>query len=138
MVYEDFVLSVGGWAAVSLRWTISVEVFVIPTCRHLGILERNLELGDSCAARQAFGSNLLGPLKSKDKYTDTPKGPCAQIVYSLAPTYLYRDYFQANLCTIWVHGPLNPKPHCRTLIGTLKGSLNGSLRGYVDPHKYRC
>ena len=37
------------------------------------------------------------------------KGPCTQIVYTLAPKYLYRDYFQANVFTLWVHGPLYPK-----------------------------
>ena len=35
-----------------------------------------------------------------------PKGPCTQIVYTLAPKYLYRDYFKAKVYTIWVHGPL--------------------------------
>ena len=35
------------------------------------------------------GTSLLGPL---DPY---PKGPCTQIVYTLAPKYLYRDYFEA-------------------------------------------
>ena len=35
-----------------------------------------------------------------------PKGSCAQIVYTLGPMYLYREYFKANVYTIWVHGPL--------------------------------
>ena len=35
-----------------------------------------------------------------------PMGPCTQIVYTLAPKYLYRDYIKANVSTIWVHGPL--------------------------------
>ena len=35
-----------------------------------------------------------------------PKGPCTQIVYTLAPKYLYRDYFKANVYTNWAHGPL--------------------------------
>ena len=29
-----------------------------------------------------------------------PKGPCTQIVHTLAPMYLYRDYFKANVYTI--------------------------------------
>ena len=29
--------------------------------------------------------------------SSSPKGPCAQIVYELAPMYLYRDYFKAKL-----------------------------------------
>ena len=33
-----------------------------------------------------------------------PKGPCTQIVYTLAPKYLYRDYFKAKVYAIWVHG----------------------------------
>ena len=35
-----------------------------------------------------------------------PKGPCTQIVYTLRPMYLCREYFKANVYTIWVHGPL--------------------------------
>ena len=35
-----------------------------------------------------------------------PKGPCTQIVYTLGPMYLYREYFKANVYTISVHGPL--------------------------------
>ena len=38
-----------------------------------------------------------------------PKGPCAQIAYTLAPKYLYRDYFKAKVYTIWVHGGLELK-----------------------------
>ena len=34
------------------------------------------------------------------------KGPCTQIVYTLAPKYLNRDYIEAIVYTIWVHGPL--------------------------------
>ena len=29
-----------------------------------------------------------------------PKGPCAQIVYTLGPMYPYREYFKANVYTI--------------------------------------
>ena len=29
-----------------------------------------------------------------------PKGPCTQTVYTLAPEYLYRDYFKAKVYTI--------------------------------------
>ena len=39
-----------------------------------------------------------------------PTGPCTQIVYTVAPKYLYRDCFKSKVYTIWVHGPLNPKP----------------------------
>ena len=38
-----------------------------------------------------------------------PKGPCTQVVYTLAPMYLYSDYLdylRANVCTTWAHGPL--------------------------------
>ena len=35
-----------------------------------------------------------------------PKGPCTQIVDTLAPKYLCRDYFKAKVYTIWVHGLL--------------------------------
>ena len=29
-----------------------------------------------------------------------------QIVFTLAPTYVYRDCMKAKVSTIWVHGPL--------------------------------
>ena len=32
------------------------------------------------------------------------KGPCAQIVYPLAPVYLNRDDFKAKVYTIWLSG----------------------------------
>ena len=31
-----------------------------------------------------------------------PKGPCAQIVHTLRPMHLYRDFYKATVCTIWV------------------------------------
>ena len=35
-----------------------------------------------------------------------PKGPCTQIVDTLAQKYLYGEYFKGKVYTIWVHGPL--------------------------------
>ena len=35
-----------------------------------------------------------------------PKGPCTQIVDTLALKYLYKDYIKAKVYAIWVHGPL--------------------------------
>ena len=34
-----------------------------------------------------------------------PKGPGAQIVYTLAPKYLYRDYFEAK---VYLFGYMDP------------------------------
>ena len=34
------------------------------------------------------------------------KSPRTQIVYTLAPKYLYRDYFGAKIYTVWAHRPL--------------------------------
>ena len=39
-----------------------------------------------------------------------PKGPCTQLVYTLALKYLTRDYVKAKVYTNWAHGPLSPKP----------------------------
>ena len=36
----------------------------------------------------------------------SPKGPCTQIVSTLALRYLYRDYIKAKVYAIWVHGIL--------------------------------
>ena len=33
-------------------------------------------------------------------------GPQTQLVYTLGPMSLYREYFKAKVYTIWVHGPL--------------------------------
>ena len=38
-----------------------------------------------------------------------PKCPRTKMVCTLAPKYLYRDYFKAKVYPIWVHA-LNPKP----------------------------
>ena len=35
-----------------------------------------------------------------------PEAPCANIVYTLTPKYLYGDPFKAEVYTIWVHGAL--------------------------------
>ena len=35
-----------------------------------------------------------------------PKGPCAQIVYTLALKYSLYGYIGPKVYTIWVHGPL--------------------------------
>ena len=56
----------------------------------------------------------MGPVES------FPKGPCTQIVYTLAPKYLYRDYFKDKEYTIWVHGPFGfPKSPISREIGAL-------------------
>ena len=42
-------------------------------------------------------------VKSDDKFPlkmETPKGPCAQTVYTLGPMYLYSEYLQAKVHTI--------------------------------------
>ena len=35
-----------------------------------------------------------------------PKGPCTQIVYTLALKYSYRDYIKAKIYSVWAHGSL--------------------------------
>ena len=40
------------------------------------------------------------------KIVGIPKGPCTQIVYTLAAKYPNRDYFKAKVCLLGVHGPL--------------------------------
>ena len=45
-------------------------------------------------------------------------------------------YFGAKVYTIWVHGPLYPKPYIGPKV-SLKGILlKGSLFGYMDPVGY--
>ena len=34
-----------------------------------------------------------------------PQSPYTQIVYTSAPQYLNRDYFETKVSSIWVHGP---------------------------------
>ena len=53
--------------------------------------------------------NLQKPQKGKDSETakfTIPESPSTQIMYTLAPKYLYRDHFKAKVYTIWVPGPL--------------------------------
>ena len=51
---------------------------------HENALRRNSECDASCRYGQ-------------DEKELSLKGPCAQIVYILAPKYLYRDYFKAKV-----------------------------------------
>ena len=44
-----------------------------------------------------------GPERFREVY---PKGPCTQIVYTLALKYSLYGYIGPKVCTIWVHGPL--------------------------------
>ena len=70
-----------------------------------------------------------------------PKGPCAQIVYTLCPMYLYREYCKVKVYTM-LGGCQNDGPflgalniRCRTRIRTPKGTLmltTGPLCGYMD------
>ena len=53
---------------------------------------------DKVQRRARLDAFFLGPV--------FPKGPCAQLVYTLAPKYPHRDYFKAKVYTIWAHGPL--------------------------------
>ena len=32
-----------------------------------------------------------------------PKGPCTQVLVTLGPMHLYREYFEAKAYTSWVH-----------------------------------
>ena len=57
------------------------------------------------------GGGTEYPTESPSKYncssrTTYPKGPCKQIVDTLAPKYPNRDYFKAKVYTIWAHGHL--------------------------------
>ena len=44
-------------------------------------------------------------------------GPCAQIVNTLAPRYVYREYIKAKVYTglSWVHGPLGSEISISTI-----------------------
>ena len=88
-----------------------------------GLLERSgflkvktgAELGCRVTLSIPFQGSFEGPVESAGRCSfkgscrgsrRVPKGPCAQIVYTLAPKYPYRVYFKAKVYTIWVHGPL--------------------------------
>ena len=53
-----------------------------------------------------LGVTVSGAKASASKPLTIPKGPCTQIVYSLGPMYLHKEYFKAKVYTIWIHGPL--------------------------------
>ena len=70
-----------------------------------------------------------------------PKGPCTQIVYTLAPKYLYRDYFRARVYTIWVPGPvgLTLKDDGGFSVPSKKKKKGkGKGKGSTAPRKVRC
>ena len=48
--------------------------------------------GVECMVEELDGRSVVALLN--------PKGPCAQIVYTLALKYLYRDYIKAKVYTI--------------------------------------
>ena len=48
---------------------------------------------------------VVEPLTRLDPFGIHPKGPCAQIVYTLAPKHLHRDDLKAKAYAIWIHGP---------------------------------
>ena len=50
--------------------------------------------------------------------------PMYHIVFTLALKYLNSGQITAKVFSLWVHGPLNPKPS--TPIGSLEGSLKGT------------
>ena len=54
-------------------------------------------------------------------------------MYTLAlEDSLYR-YFEANVCTVWAHEPLNPINPYRTLVDHLKGTLEGTPKALKEP-----
>ena len=68
-----------------------------------------------------------------------PKGPCAQIAYTLGPMHLQREYFKAKVCALWVHGPLGVVLHGDVIAPMMKtGNIalhrirNGSCGGLID------
>ena len=63
---------------------------------------------DSCLGLK--GLNTLYPY---------PKGPCTQLVYTLAPKYLYRDYFKANVYTLF--GDMDLEGYPSTVLPLLWG-----------------
>ena len=52
---------------------------------------------------QPKAPNLQSPIQKPEPF---PKGPCTQIVYTLALKYSLYRYIGAKVYTIWVHGPL--------------------------------
>ena len=100
-------------------------------------------MGDAPTRNGVFGAYMLPHLKRNPRVSGIriaimqastlsfPKGPCAQRVYTLALTYLYRDYSKAEVYTIWAHGPLgssvaglDSKPEALNLCRTWRGSMS--------------
>ena len=69
---------------------------IAPEYRSLGL--RTATATETCDVDHKCWDGLPGPTN--------PDGPCTKIAYTLAPKYLFRDYFQAKVYTVWVHGPL--------------------------------
>ena len=74
---------------------------------HIKFARRQFILEETQVPRAIHSKKSLNPtLNPKptevDSQTQTPRGPCTQIVYTLAPKCLNRDYFKAKVHTIWV------------------------------------
>ena len=48
-----------------------------------------------------LGVTVSGAKASASKPLTIPKGPCTQIVYSLGPMYLHKEYFKAEVYTVY-------------------------------------
>ena len=57
------------------------------------------------------------------------KGACTQIVYTLSLKYLYRDYTEAKVYDIWVHGPSGFRTCQVKLLAPPAGSAASMLLG---------
>ena len=90
----------------------------------------------SCYA--TYSSEVM-PLFHRSNLWGSPKCPCTLIVlvYTLAPKYLYKNYFKAKIYTIWVHGPVGDCDRCYSLLCGRNPTPPAQIPE-TDPFHRRC
>ena len=94
----------------TFKGSVILSVFIPPLRPPIFEIHRIIgiigSLGFPSVCESFAKSELLCTSRTRETYL---KGPCTQIVYTLAPKYLHRYYFKAKVYTaytIWVHGPM--------------------------------
>ena len=84
-------------------------------------------------------SSEVMPLFHRSNLWGSPKCPCTLIVlvYTLAPKYLYKNYFKAKIYTIWVHGPVEDCDRCYSLLCGRNPTPPAQIPE-TDPFHRRC
>ena len=83
---------------IDLNWEFSVSIL-----GHVGV---NVGYSTDFRRRTLYKFIAFTYVQGFRIFRVYPKGPCAQIVYTLALKYFLYGYLGPKVYTLWVHGPL--------------------------------